>query len=715
MRSVRLAFLAEGSPAAELELIRRILQPESASLPHLTIRHSPRDPQQLWEEIAWPDRSLSITLESATTFDNASSQPISTLIIGCTSEALELQSYKPDFPTSYLHFTLFSGEPSWVASAALQELSQLPWGLEFLCSVEYHSSSRAVIASSTSSLYRGVQLTKSARLLLDSAFRETGVIAADLTKLSDPDRVALVRYAARRLHDSAEVVSRHPPMTPIVDTKAATGDMQLAFWSDDELNALTGWDVRGSRRRHRSRSAIATPPELALDAAKTAKVFLDEDYIDFGDPAAGNGVLLAAARQALGVDRFNSARVIEKDESSANLLRRKWSRAAASVLSADFLTIEPEQRAWSFLLANPPYRRSQLIAADLAAVRQGLSSQLNIDISARIDLYVYFILKAHAWLQAGAVAAWIIPSEFLVTDYGRALRVYLTSEATLLRIHTYDSSDPLFDNALTSTTLLIYRKHPAVGSNIVEISEHGTAQKPQSSRLLAISSLRPARRWSLAALSAATSSGPTIGDLFEVRRGVATGANRLFVLNSQDLERFEVDRSWVKPLVPAARAIDHGCIESTEDGLPLPFEDRWLIDSPLTLEEMSAISPLFGAYLRETQPLLQGRALVARRPSPWKQESRGVAPLLFVYMAKAENRRHRFIRNKSRGIHLNNYIGLHPRGRSETQEDQWLDTAHEALSALSPEVLSRYGRTYGKSLLKLEPREIAALPVTFAL
>jgi hypothetical protein len=289
----------------------------------------------------------------------------------------------------------------------------------------------------------------------------------------------------------------------------------------------------------------------------------------------------------------------------------------------------------------------------------------------------------------------------------------LTTKVSLLRVHSYDPGELLFDNALTSTTVIVYRKSAPERQSSAVLSTGGTAASPSHRSRVQLGELQQSERWTFSALNPTRMPiGPVVGDFFSVGRGVATGANRFFVLSDKDLETFEVDPSWVRPLVPRARTLSSPFLNTSGQGLPDPFDGKWLIDTDLPLFDIMARSPKFGSYLQRLEREVGGRSLIARRTLPWRQQTARVAPILFVYMAKKDSVRPRFIRNISDAVHLNNYLGLFPRtlpGLLDEPID--LDRAHQALLAIGPDVLAEYGRTYGKNLVKLEPREIESLPL----
>jgi len=433
--------------------------------------------------------------------------------------------------------------------------------------------------------------------------------------------------------------------------------------------------------------------------------------VDFGDPAVGNGVLYAALREAVGPGRINSARVIEIDPMTAQSTDRRWARSGISVLTGDFLSAPAEQNSWSVVLANPPYRRSQDISHNLSHLREAFVRRLGISVNARADLFVYFILQADEWMRDGAVAAWIIPSEFQVTEYGAALRRYLSANVSLLRMHTYDSSDPLFDNALASTCVVVFRKESPGSNAIAQVTSGGTISKPTAKRQFRVSALRTTLRWSFAALVAMEAQQPQgdrLGDLFTFRRGIATGANSYFVLSDDEIIKYQVEPQWVRPLVPIARNVEFGHIRADEDRNPVPASGRWLIDTPASIDQIRHKSPKFAQYLEDVDAAVGDRYLVARRASSFKQEPRDSAPFLFLYMAKRNTATRRFIWNESRAIHLNNFIGMYPRpALSERFESH--QAVFERLGLIDAGSLEAAGRMYANGLLKLEPKELANL------
>lgn len=717
--SVEIAFLEESSVSGALELIRRVLQPTSRSLPHITLRYSRRSKSEIWASSVAEPATVEIVLEGPVTFDNEHDERgVRTLVIACSSEMLELRSYKPDFPASIPHLTLYDGPPSREAAVVLRMLSSFPWSLRLVTALNLHRSSHDAIVASTSADRHGSLLTDAAERCRSAIFNELKLVGTRIDDLSPVEKLAVIESAARMIHSDPRAATFAAPAGDVVSYVEAAPAGQLAFWTPEEVWAISGEGPKHHRGELRKRGAFATPPELALDVAKALAGLADlapDEMVDFGDPAVGNGVLFAAIREVLGPGRINSARVVEIDPVTARSSSQRWGRSGISVLEGDFLGASPELGAWSMVLANPPYRRSQDISQDLSSLRAAFTTRLGISISARSDLYVYFLLQADEWLRHGGIAAWIIPSEFQVTSYGAAVRRYLTTSVELLRIHTYATDDPLFDKALTSTSVIIFRKATPSASRQLQVSLGGTLDAPAQTATVGLQELQAAARWSFAALANEAPKRSSrrysrLGEFFTFRRGIATGANSYFVLDDLQLVSLKVRRDWVRPLVPRTRDLPDGKIGSDVEGNPVPRSGRWLIDTSCSVQEIRQESPEFADYLELVSAAVGDRHLVARRSYPFKQEAREAAPVLFVYMAKRNRVATRFMRNDSRAIHLNNLIGMYPRP-ALTAEFGTMDNAMSALWSVGPDALEAAGRSYGNGLLKLEPKELSEVQI----
>lgn len=113
------------------------------------------------------------------------------------------------------------------------------------------------------------------------------------------------------------------------------------------------------------------------------------------------------------------------------------------------------------ICTNPPYVRNHHIPPQVKRLLQSrVAKELGITVSGLSGLYVYFMLLADRVLAKGGVAAWLIPSEFLSVNYGKAMREYLSRKVSLITIEKYETADVQFSDALVSSCIVTYRKSP---------------------------------------------------------------------------------------------------------------------------------------------------------------------------------------------------------------------------------------------------------------
>jgi len=158
------------------------------------------------------------------------------------------------------------------------------------------------------------------------------------------------------------------------------------------------------------------------------------------EPACGSGVFLSALLAIPHAPAFLFTGV-ERDPDYADICKSVFASKNVRIVEGDFFIVsetEAFQASADVLVANPPYvRHHHLAFEDKLRLQSRVLRELGIQISGLSGLYVYFILLADRLLRAGAVASWLIPGEFLYTNYGKALREYLLKRVTLLRLHTF--------------------------------------------------------------------------------------------------------------------------------------------------------------------------------------------------------------------------------------------------------------------------------------
>jgi adenine-specific DNA-methyltransferase len=464
---------------------------------------------------------------------------------------------------------------------------------------------------------------------------------------------------------------------------------------------------------------FATPPELALSLARYARGIMTDTPVRFLDPAIGTGSFYSALNQAFPARNISAAAGIELDPIFARVATELWQDSGLKVFEGDFTRQPPPGQRFNLVLTNPPYvRHHHLSVDDKERLKAKLAHSLHLDISGLAGLYCYFLLLCHDWMEEEGVAIWLIPSEFMDVNYGSTIRRYLTEHVTLLHIHRFCPTDAQFTDALVSSAVVVFRKSAPPPDHVARFSFAGSIEHPRTEDQVPLDLLRRSRKWTQFPGNAAPESTGelTLGDIFSIKRGLATGSNNYFILTESEVKDWQIPRRFAKPILPGPRHLTEDVIEALPDGGPKLSPQLYLLDCNEPEEKIRVAWPRFHEYLQKGRLQETHASYLASRRTPWySQEQRPPAPFLCTYMGRSRNGKHpfRFLWNRSQATAHNVYLMLYPKGplRDALAKDPGLQRqVFEALQRITLAQLLAEGRVYGGGLHKVEPKELAQIP-----
>jgi hypothetical protein len=487
-------------------------------------------------------------------------------------------------------------------------------------------------------------------------------------------------------------------------------------------------DGRMSAAQRNRLGRFATPPGLAVDMLALAQEALGpEAPLRFLDPAVGTGVFFYALMKTFGRKRVARAVGFEIDPGTATEAQRLWSGHGLAVRAEDFcLARAPAggRGRSTLVVCNPPYVRHHHLAPSRKDRLRRRVRALGLELSGLAGLYAYFVLLADPWLARGGVGVWIVPTELLDVGYGRELRAYLAGRVTLLKVHRFDPAAPRFPEALVTSAVLLFRKARPPRGHQAQLASGGTLTAPRRVRRMLQADLDPTAKWSplWTPGPARRGQGPgriRLGELFSVRRGLATGANGYFILERAEARRRRLPGRYLRPVLPGPRHVTDSVIGRAADGFPAGLPSLVVLDCDLPIGEIRRRYPGLARYLDQGRRRRIHLRYLPRHRRPWYgQERRPPAPILCTYMGRRRGGRFiRFIRNHSDATATNGYHLLYPRealqGRLNA-DGTLLDRVFEGLQAVEGS-LDSAGRTYAGGLVKVEPRELEAVVLPRAL
>jgi hypothetical protein len=469
---------------------------------------------------------------------------------------------------------------------------------------------------------------------------------------------------------------------------------------------------------------FATPFDLALDMLAYAKEILPREVkISFFDPGFGTGAFFSALIGAFSPKRIIEAEGFEIDPHYREPAIALWKDTSLLLHGTDFTQASPPEKDFekhNLVICNPPYVRHHHIPNGDKTRLQDLTERIFGErISGLAGLYCYFLALSHLWMKENGIAGWLIPSEFMDVNYGKPVKRYLLERVTLLRIHRFDPQDVQFRDALVSSAVVWFRKAPPPSDHSVAFTFGGTLKQPKTSKVVSTEVLRNEPKWTRYPLAASRqrSAGATLGDFFDIRRGLATGDNNFFVMPLKRIQALGLPLNVFRPVLPSPRFLNVDEVLADKDGNPDLEPRTFLLDCRLSPDVVEKRYPRVWEYLEKGRREGVADRFLCKHRSPWYiQEYRPPSLFICSYMGRGAAERpspFRFILNHSKATVTNSYHLLYPRPDLEAALAADASLARRIwmiLREIRPGAMTTEGRVYGGGLHKIEPKELSRVP-----
>lgn len=463
---------------------------------------------------------------------------------------------------------------------------------------------------------------------------------------------------------------------------------------------------------------FATPIALAKDVLAHAKnIFPANQKVRFLDPAFGTGSFYSALNATFSDDKVDVATGFEIDEHYAIPAQKLWRQTKLNYEITDFTKKPaPSEDKYNLIICNPPYVRHHHLRGQKDRLQEQAQISSGMNLSGLAGLYCYFMALSHPWMQEGGIAGWLIPSEFMDVNYGEAIKKYLLNEVTLLQIHRFDPSDVQFDDALVSSAVVWFKNEKPKTGHKAKFTYGGSIDKPEHEKLVALTSLAKEKKWTRFPLSDERGDIVTakLSDYFSVKRGIATGDNKFFVLSRAEIEKKNLPLEQFRPILPSPRYLKVGEIEPDEDGYPNIENQLFVLDCKLPMEEVQVTYPHLYRYLEEgIKSGVSERYLCKNRKIWHAQENRKESLFYCTYIGRSDKegkKPFRFVLNRTKAIVANSYLILYPKPEvaKEIENNPLLSKLLiDALNRITGKAMLDEGRVYGGGLHKMEPKELA--------
>jgi hypothetical protein len=490
-------------------------------------------------------------------------------------------------------------------------------------------------------------------------------------------------------------------------------------------------DARQTKIERNMQGQFATPFKLAVDIIEATLKYSDIQIneVRFLEPAVGLGAFFSAFLKVNKGVKLGYALGIEKDRKIAHLSKQLWENQGIEIINQDFTTCNPpikEKDKFNTLITNPPYvRHHHLLKEEKERLIQLVNENLNLKINGLMGLYGYFLLISHRWLQKDALSSWLIPREFMDVKYGKIIKKYLTEKVKLLQIHCFDINDVQFDSAEVTSAVIIYKNTSPNASNNIKFTYGSNINHPSIIIETSLQKLISLEKWSNIVQEntltlANTFEGTRLGDIFKVKRGIATGANDFFIINKKIVEKYEIPEKFLIPTLPAPRFLTSRIIEN--NSIKNSLENQlFILNCSLDKYDLEKQYPKTYEYILIGEKKGLNELYLTKSRNIWyKMEERKPAPIICSYSGRKSKKGEsiKFYRNKSKAVVINSYYNLYPKQiifeKIDNTED-FFDTIFNELNTINQSEILKHGRSYGGGLNKIEPKELenVIIPVKF--
>ena len=330
---------------------------------------------------------------------------------------------------------------------------------------------------------------------------------------------------------------------------------------------------------------------------------------------------------------------------------------------------------------------------------------MKITLSGFTNVYTLFLLKSIYQLNENGRAAYIIPSEFLNSDYGKLVKDYLIKSQTLKHIVLFDFKENVFDDALTTSAIILLEKNNYSNkvsfSNIKDLKELEAYPNVPTYEYEA-EKLNPTIKWRTYYSEQNSKKYKNLipfRNVAKVVRGIATGANDYFTFNYSKAEKFKIANDCLLSCITKSKDVTSPFFTKVDfENLVKKDVNIYLIDACVNETDIN-----IKKYIEIGEGKEVNKKYLTSKRTPWYSlENRPPSP---IWVGVFNRNGLKFIRNEANISNLTTFHCIYPNSNLFYKINIDLLFAY-LLTDVANQIFSDNRREYGDGLKKFEPNDL---------
>lgn len=346
------------------------------------------------------------------------------------------------------------------------------------------------------------------------------------------------------------------------------------------------------------------------------------------DPAVGNAIFYRHSK------KYNQDIKFFGYEIDSEILDYFIKYIEFPVMEKDFLLSGWEQR-YEGILCNPPYNKFQSID-NRKHILNKFYDNTGYQFSGYTNQYILFLIKSLYQLKENGRLCFIVPNEFLNSKYGEEIKENLVNNKWLKGIVNLDYN--VFPNAITTSCILFIEKTENEYVEFINVkNEEELINLSFENELFSDNSIRvpmneldPNERWmryfSTSSFNVLNTKNNYVqlSKFVDVKRGIATGANKFFLFNKEKKEKYQIeDKFFSLTISRSADITEPVCKAETINTLINKNKNVFLLDV-----HGKPSSNLLN-YIKEGEIDGYNEKYIPKHRTPWYSvENKKAAPIL---------------------------------------------------------------------------------------